>query len=329
MITQKTRILLCCCIQILIVSLSARVSAEKLDVSQTNITVIDVSKTERAPQRYASRLIDGYGAEPYPVAANFWTTRSALMPDKPAAVVFDYGKPVKVAALAHYFYVPGCRDLTMDNEWLLGPSAFGEVNIYISQDNQEWTKVSHHDQLPSECPQLIVIQNPPQARYLKLEVLSLSPPAASLRSYEIVTYVDKVPDELVDNPQVGKAISHNFPNKAAIQPAGEGRIGTWKLHSPDKMDITLPVSADGSFVAGWSRIEINDIPVSGDSFDSKGKYVGHNEVGAIEMELQFVQAGLLAKFHWNGSTSPPYPNLKIVAGLQESPSEWCIPGYTL
>lgn len=142
------------------------------------------------PGADAGSLTDGYGAEPYPVAAGGWVrTDGAPAEGKPAVAIFDYGSPKKVAALAHYFYIPGCRDHRW-GDWLSGPWAYREVKIYVSNDKADWKEVGHLTDLPPACPQVLKVAKPESARYLKLEVIALAPGAGMLRSYEIETYVN-------------------------------------------------------------------------------------------------------------------------------------------
>lgn len=297
------------------------VCAKKLDYSSYKIVVEDPDWGGNWVWGTPACLADGYGAEPYPVAPGGWARDDAPREGKPAAVIFNYGKPVKATALAHYFYVPGCRDQKW-GDWLSGPSAFKEIRIYASDDKADWKEVSHLNNLPAGCPQLLAIENPVSAQYLKIEVLSLADGAGRLRSYEIDTYVDEVPKSLPTGDK-GKAQRRGFPNKAALEPAKAGeiiRINDGKLDfglhtAKGRVDITLDVKVSDQAVL-WDKEPKQTSGITGTA-------AGHK----IEMEADFVKAGLLLKFKWHGPVTYPMAKLDVIARPKITPNEWCVPEY--
>jgi hypothetical protein len=298
---------------------------EKIDYVKTPVRVEDPD----APRSNAGDLTDGYGAEPYPVSPGGWVrTDGAPGNGKPAAVIFDYGKPQMISALAHYFYVPGCRDHKW-GDWLSGPSAFREVRISASDDGSAWKEVVHLNDLPPECPQMLKWAEPVTARYLKLEVVSLAPGAGILRSYEIETYVDGVPKSPISG-DFGKAVPGGFPNLAALESAAEAG-STEPAGDPGSIRFRLPAKGLAQPLSGNFEIRINDKPVALKKIEgdpSSSRFSADAVLGArLDVDLRQVKAGLLVGMTWHGKAGYPSPKIDIVAGLDGTVTGWFIPEY--
>ena len=308
------------------------VYGEKLDYSKHKVVVTDVSGAGYdmygMSGTAAQDLVDGRGAEPYPSAWGIWVRDKTPTSDKPAVLVFDYGSPVKVAALAHYFYVPGSRDHRWQ-DWLSGPSAFREVRVFTSDDSKNWKESAHLTDPQTGCPQLLTIKYPVSARYLKLEALSLVPGAGMLRSYEIETYLNEPPKSLPSSGKA-KAVRRGFPDKSALAPASAARTGALKLNPDGKrLDFTLPGPGLATPATGTLNIIVSGQPVSWGSI-SAGKttrIIGNVGNTRLDMEAGFVKTGLLLKFLWHGKATYPFPELDVIARLDSPAREWCVPEY--
>ncbi len=306
--------------------------ASKLDYAKHKVTVTDESG--KGFEMYgmtgtgAQDVADGLGADPMPCAWGLWMRKEAPTADKPAVLEFDYGTPVKVAALAHYFYVPGCRDHRWQ-DWLSGPSAFGEVRIYVSDDNAKWTEVSHLTGLPAGCPQLLKVERPTSARYLKLEVLSLIKGAEWIRSYEIETYLDSAPKSL-PSPKV-KPVRHGFPYKAALMPVAASQAGDLKL-AADARALDFSVSGPKLDVPARGRlsITIDDQPVAWKASKAGGLMFTGSAAGRnLKLSALFVKAGLLLKFSSDDPVTYPFPKLDVVASMDKPVKEVVCAGVLL
>jgi hypothetical protein len=298
--------------------------ARKLDYGQCKVVVTDATGQDVGTAgAEVPQLVDGLGVGAFPTASNLWVREEPPTEAKPAVLVFDYGKPVKVAALAHYFYVPGSRDQRWQ-DWLSGPSAFNEVRLSTSDDGVTWTERAHHSDIPTECPQLLTIESPESARYLKLEVLSMAPGAGKLRSYQMETYLDRAPKSL---SAPGRVVRRGFPVRSAVEPAGPELEGVLKL-SPDRtlIDFELPAPGLADPAAGRLEIRVDNRPVSWDAL-KKGMATASVGGTALDLDASFVKAGLLLKFTWHGEVKYPAPKLEIVVRPASPAAEWCVPEY--
>lgn len=301
---------------------AAPACARKLDYASHKVVVEDPEWGGSWVHGLPAYLADGIGAEPYPVAPGGWARADAPKDGKPAVAIFDYGVPVKVAALGHYFYVPGCRD-QKSHDWLSGPSAFREAKIYLSDDKTNWREVAHFQDLPSGCPQLLKIDQPASARYLKLEVLSLAPGTAWLRSYEIETYVDEAPDSLPSGNK-GKAQRLGFPNDKALAPADTGSIALDK----DSQRLKYRLRTATGETTGSMDIRVSDQAVTWDPPASgKTSFTGKAGSERLDVQAQFVKAGMLLRFKCHGPVTYPMAKLDVIARPDTKPAEWCIPEY--
>lgn len=119
---------------------------------------------------------DGYPSSvKQPLARNCWRQERPSA-DKPAWVIVDYGRPVSVARYTHYY------------ERFRKPSSWKEIDIFTSDDGENWTKLQEYKDLQPDYPQIIGIDNPRAARYYKIAVKHLGDSAADIRSHEIETY---------------------------------------------------------------------------------------------------------------------------------------------
>ena len=298
--------------------------ANKLNYRRHPVIVTDATgQGPDHPDMQVPQLVDGEGADALPSAYEFWTVENAPTATDPAVLVFDYGVPVKVAGLAHFFYVPGSRDQRRQ-DWLSGPSAFDEVKISASEDGKEWRERAHLTDLPARCPQLLKIQHPVAARYLRLEVLSMAAGSGPARSYEIETYVDSAPRSL---KMRRKIVRRGFPSKLVLPPAERSPRGELKL-SADGALIHFKLPAPGLITAATGALEIrvNDEPVHWAVIDA-GMFTGWAAGEALDFVASFKRAGLLLKFFRHGTVAYPAPKLEVRARLDSTAKEWCVPEY--
>lgn len=286
------------------------ICAEKLDYGKHPARVDDPNPSWIVLGT-AQELTDGFGAQPYPVAAGGWV-QNASFESNPATVVFDYGSPIKVAALGHYFYVPGCRDHRFPyvegygppraSDWLSGPSAFSEVKIYTSDDKEEWKEVAHLSHLSEACPPLLKITDPTEARYLKLEVFGLVPGAGYLRSYEIETYAGTI--RFVESK-------------------------TYNVENNKMLCFTLPAAGTDKPLTGKLEVRVNGEMARWMSISGSEEFKASCMISGAKLDLtaRFTKAGLLLGFDWSGPKSPRYSTLDVAATMDSSPTEWCVPGY--
>ncbi len=290
--------------------------ARKLDYSSRPVRTTDHECADTWPSGSASALTDGLGSGSYPAAWRVWTRTDAPNPGKPASVVIDYGEPVAVSALVHYFYVPGSRDHRW-KDYLCGSAAFREVRIHVSDDGASWTEAAHLSDLPTRCPQMLRIPAPKPARYLKLEVVSLAPGAPGIRSYELETYVDGQPDEPLPS-ETGKAVRRGFPNAAALEPAAALPVRLSErgaLIRADRCNAKLRVRLDDREIH-WKQTQ-----------ERPPQLIGKSASGTLLMDLRAVLGGLLVEIAWDGPSDPPFHKLDVLAGPDAAVTEWCIPGY--
>ena len=263
-------------------------AAEKLDYVKHSVRVEDPN----SPRADVGDLTDGYGAEPFPVSAGGWVREDGAPANgKPAVAIFDYGTPQKVSALAHYFYVPGCRDHRW-GDWLSGPSAFREVKIYASDNKSDWKEVAHLSDLPPACPQVLKVTEPASGRFLKLEVIALAQGAGLLRSYEIETYVEEVPNAPIAG-DFGKAIRGGFPNLVALQKLADTKLECYELSEAGKrVRFQLPAEGLAQPLPVSLEIRVNDQPVewkeiSGNSASDQ-MFTGTVLSTGLDMNLPFL-----------------------------------------
>ena len=312
---------------VVLLGVTAIARADKLDYGKHKVVVTDVTgRADGVAGDDAGWLVDGIGVGAYPFADAVWVRYEAPTANAPAVLVFDYGTPVKVAALAHYFYVPGTRDQRWQ-DWLAGPSAFRDVKILRSDDGKKWEEAAQLTDLPTGCPQLLRIDRPVAARYLRLEILSMAPGSGPLRTYEIETYVDRAPKS-VSAP--GRIVRRLFPEKFALAPANAAQRGSIQLDTASaQISFSLPATGLTAPATGKLDIRVNDQPVTWTSTRS-GKssgFVASVAGSELDLEASFVKAGLLLKFTWQGPTAYPAPKLDVIACPDSSAKEWCVPEY--
>jgi len=279
--------------------------AYRLDYSAHPVRAVDCDCPDSWPCGSASALTDGLGAERYPAAWRVWTRPDAPTSGRPASVLLDYGEPVEVGALVHYFYVPGSRDHRW-RDYLCGPAAFGEVRIHAGDDGEHWRVVAHLTDLPPECPQVLPIAPPVRARYLKLEVVSMAAGAPGIRSYELDTYIGGVPGELVV-PEGYRTVRRGFPCARALEAICETR-------SVEPFRVQIRV--DGQAVVD-----------EGECGRKAAAFKAEVEGFPIEADLRPVRAGFLVEVRWGGPVRPPFRRLDVMAAMSSDPKEWCVPGY--
>lgn len=296
--------------------------AQKLDYDTHPVMVNDPDCGDSWTSGSDCALTDGLGADRYPAAWTVWTRTDAPAEGKPAIIIFDYSEPIRAAALAHYFYVPGSRDHRW-KDYLAGPAAFGEVKVYAGGDLATWEEVAHHTDLPAQCPQVIEIPEPVSARYLKLEIISLAPGAPEIRSYEIETYTGAVPTE-VDLPNDDRAARRGFPGLAGFEP--ESADLPVELHQ-DRSAINLTLPGNGGRPLPCrleARIDNNRIVWDGIDNGRLSASVGE---GRLEMDLRPGPRGIFVGLDWSGPVEVPFRKLELLAGMQSEVAEWCIPAY--
>ena len=185
--------LLCCAS-----SQSFAAQAERWDYTKNPVQITEVPPPKGQvvgttwPPDMAATAFDGFGAQGVaPAAIRGWHHPAIPTPENPAICEIDYGKPAAVSAFAHYFYVPGSRDLRFLSP---APSAFRRVRILSRTDDRgPWTLVTTLSDLPLATPQVLPVNASEAARYWRLEVLELAAGAEMLMSYEIETYTGGVP----------------------------------------------------------------------------------------------------------------------------------------
>jgi hypothetical protein len=110
-----------------------------------------------------------------PYASTCWRSH-AVAPDKPAYVVIDYKRPVAVTRFVHYF------------ERGRVPAAWKHLEVFASDDLEQWKLLSAFADLPPDCPQVIPLDQPRTARFYKLVVRSMASGAAGVAAHEIETH---------------------------------------------------------------------------------------------------------------------------------------------
>ncbi len=119
---------------------------------------------------------DGYGGSLRSNSiAHGWFQEGSPSELKPFFCTVDYGDPVAITKFVHYFYAPSVKDYRADP--LSTSSAFSALNIYRSDDGINWSLVESVKEMAPDCPQVITLSHPAQARYYKLEVTGLIPGA--------------------------------------------------------------------------------------------------------------------------------------------------------
>jgi len=119
---------------------------------------------------------DGYPTSlSQPYVRNFWQ-QGAPTPEHPAEVTVNYRRPVAVTRYVHYF------------DRFRVPRAWRDVDVLTSDDMEHWALHQSFRDLPPDCPQVLGLDEPLQARYYRIAVKALAEGAPAISSHEIETY---------------------------------------------------------------------------------------------------------------------------------------------
>jgi len=203
------------------------------------------------PWPYGPRwAFDGYPdnlAQPY--VRNYWRT-DPPKPGSPVAVTIDYRQPVAVTRYVHYFDRTGAG------------SAWQDVEVLTSLDQDEWTPLQRFADLPPDCPQVIAVDEPRAAPYYRLAVHALAPGATTLASREIETYygttlgrVTSAPPEPIQSERCTlqvRVVSPDAPCEGAVV-----RLVTPRGACRGRPQVPLPpVALGGSAEASLSFVPL-------------------------------------------------------------------------
>ncbi len=138
------------------------------------VTVTASSTPE--PGRWIRWAFDGYPTKVSdPLAREHWRC-PAPAKDKPEVLTVDYGKPIAATRFVHYY------------EGIRPPSAWRDVDIQSSTDNQTWSTIASFSGLRADYPQVLAIDKPTHARYYRFIIRSLADGATAIATHEIETY---------------------------------------------------------------------------------------------------------------------------------------------
>ncbi len=228
----------------------------------------------------ARLAFDGYGGSLRPdVIARCWVQRRSLPEKKPFSCTIDYGSPVALSKLVHYFYTPLSKDYRTD-PFLLS-SAFASLNIYRSDDGARWARAERLEDLPFDWPQVLTFSHPAPARYYKLEITGLVPGAQGIRTYEIESFTGPaihIPNQ--DSAQLN-AGETCYLRGSVVGAEDTAAFSVAVAHSKNDVESgenSASVESGGAFIVALTPLRSGQVPVTLELRDEKQVAVDRRRV---------------------------------------------------